>query len=51
MSTYILAYGKKHNYDFIFGSSGNGTLMFANETYNISDDIIKYINDKYKGVE
>lgn len=51
MSTYIMEYGKKNNYDFIYGSSGNGALMFADEKYNISDDIILFINSKYKGLE
>lgn len=51
MSTYIMEYGKKNGYDFIYGSSGNGALMFANEQYNISDDIILFINSKYKGLE
>lgn len=51
MSAYIMEYGKGKNYDFIYGSSGNGVLMFANEQYNISDDIILFINDKYNGIK
>lgn len=51
MSTYIMEYGKKNNFDFIYGSSGNGTLMYANNKYDISEQVIQYINDKYKGLE
>jgi outer membrane protein len=51
MSQYVMDYGKKNKYDLIFGTDGNGTLMFANEKYNISEDVTNYINDKYKGIE
>jgi outer membrane protein len=51
MSQYIMDYGKKNNCDLILGADGNGTLMYANEKMNISEEIIGYINDKYKGIE
>jgi outer membrane protein len=37
MTEYIMDYGKKNNYDFIYGADGNGSLMYS--------------NDKYKGAE
>lgn len=51
MTQYVMEYGKKNNYDLIFGADGNGTLMHANDNYNISEEVISYINNKYKGVE
>ena len=51
MTQYVLDYGKKNRYDLIFGSDSNGSLMYANEKYNISEEIITYINNRYKGVE
>jgi len=51
MSQYIMDYGKKKGYDLILGTEGNGTLMFANEKYNISTEVTEFINDKYKGIE
>ena len=51
MSQYIMDFGKKNNYDLILGADGNGTLMYANEKMNISDEIIVFINNKYKGIE
>jgi len=51
MSQYILDYGKKNNYDIIMGSDGSGALMYAKDSYNISDVVTNYINDRYKGVE
>lgn len=51
MSQYMIDYGKENNYDLILGADGNGVLMYANEGMNISDDVSKYVNNKYKGVE
>lgn len=51
MSQYIMEYGKKNNYDFIYGTEGNGTLMYASDKFDISDDVAAFINNKYKGVE
>lgn len=51
MSQYIMDYGKKNNYDIILGTEGNGSLMYANEKYNISEEVKKFINDRYKGIE
>lgn len=49
MTQYIIEYGKSNNYEFIFGADGNGSLMYATENKNISEDIISFINSKYKG--
>jgi outer membrane protein len=51
MTQYVIEFGKKNNYDIILGADGNGTLMHAKENYNISDQVIEYINNKYKGAE
>jgi outer membrane protein len=51
MSQYILDFGKKNNYDVILGTEGNGSIMYANEKYDISEKVKKYINERYKGVE
>ncbi|MBL7845559.1 MAG: OmpH family outer membrane protein [Cyclobacteriaceae bacterium] len=46
----IAAYGKENNYDYILGATGNGSLMFANPEVNITNDIIRFCNDRYSGV-
>jgi outer membrane protein len=51
MNQYVIEFGKKNHYDLIFGADGNGSLMHANDAYNISDEVIIYINNKYKGIE
>lgn len=47
----VSAYGSEHGYDFIFGASGDGNLMYARTANDITDDVIRYINRKYEGNE
>ncbi|MCD6018567.1 MAG: OmpH family outer membrane protein [Bacteroidetes bacterium] len=51
MTQYIIEYGKKNNYDVIMGADGTGTLMYANSKLDKSEEIIVFINKKYKGIE
>lgn len=51
LNVYIKDYGKEHGYNFIFGATGNGTLMYAEESANISKDVVTYINEKYEGLK
>ena len=51
MTQYMQDYGKSHDYDLIHGADGNGAMMYANQEYNISDEVTQFINDKYKGIE
>lgn len=51
LTQYVIEYGKQNKYDFIHGTDGSGNLMYAKDMYNVSDEMISYINDKYRGVE
>lgn len=49
LNTYITEYGKEHGYRYIFGADGNGALMYASDSENITTEITAYVNSKYKG--
>jgi outer membrane protein len=49
LNEYILEYGKKNNYMYIYGASGNGNLMYASDKKDITNDVIKFVNKKYDG--
>lgn len=51
LTQYVIDFGKKNNYDIIFGADGNGNLMYSKDVYNISDEVIIFINNKYKGID
>ena len=47
----IAVFGKDEGYDFIFGASGNGGIMYANEANDITEQVVEFINTRYnKGV-
>lgn len=43
----VQEYGSEKGYDYIFGASGNGSLMYAKESHDITDDIVEFVNKKY----
>ncbi|MBC7865243.1 MAG: OmpH family outer membrane protein [Bacteroidia bacterium] len=50
MNQYLVDYGKENGFDFIFGANGNGGLMYANEqAFNVTPNVLTYINSKYAG--
>ena len=51
LNQYVKDYGKENKYDYIFGTDGNGSIMYANESKEITKELIEYINLKYKGVK
>lgn len=47
LNPYLVEYGKKHGYTYIFGANGTGTILYADESENITEDLIKYVNERY----
>jgi len=48
INQYVEQFGKENNYDFIFGAMGNGNLMYARGSKNITSEVIQFINDHYE---
>ena len=44
----LAAFGKDEGYDFIFGASGDGGLMYADEVNDITKNVVKYLNEQYE---
>lgn len=47
LNEYINEYGKKNKYTFVFGANGQGSLMFASDKKDITNEILEYINSRY----
>ena len=45
---FIKAYGKEKGYSYIYGTGDAASILYAEEKYDITKDIIKALNDKYK---
>lgn len=50
LNQYIEDYGKENKYVYILGYSGNGELLYADKQKNITEELVTYINKKYKGI-
>lgn len=48
---HLAGFGKENGYDFIFGASGDGSLMYADDARNITSEVIPYINARYESGE
>jgi len=49
LNQYIADYGKKMGYDMLWGANSDGSIMYSKDVYNVSDDVIAYINSRYQG--
>jgi len=47
LNPYIVDYGKEHGYRYIYGANGTGNVLYADEGENITEDMIKYVNQRY----
>ena len=41
-------YGKEKGYDYVFGTGEAANVLYAKDSYDITKEIIKLVNDKYK---
>ncbi len=48
---FIKEYGKEKEYAYIYGTGDAATVLYAQEKYDITKDIIKLLNDKYKATK
>jgi outer membrane protein len=49
LNQYLEDFTEEKGYDYIFGATGNGSLMGAKEEYDVTDEVLNYINNRYKG--
>jgi outer membrane protein len=54
VSTYrkvIKEYGKEKDYDYIYGTGDIASVLYAKDSYDITKEIIKLVNEKYKSAD
>ena len=47
----IKEYGKEKGYDYIYGTGDAQTILYAKDNYDITKEVIKLVNDKYKATD
>jgi outer membrane protein len=50
MSQYIKDFGMNNGYDYVFGATGNGSILYGNELNDVTEEVILYINKSYQGI-
>ena len=49
LNQYIQEYGEKKNYQYIYGASGEGNLMYARSSEDITEEVLQFVNQRYEG--
>lgn len=49
MRKHIKDYGKKNGFDFIYGTGEVASVLYAKDSYDITDKMIKDMNERYQG--
>jgi len=49
INQYVKDFGKENGYTYIFGADGTGALMYGEEAADITAEVAKYVNERYKG--
>lgn len=47
INDYVKEYGKKQGYKIIFGASGGGNIMYAEESTDLTEEVLKGLNAEY----
>jgi outer membrane protein len=47
----IKEYGKEKGFDYIYGTGEANSVLYAKDQYDITKEIIKMVNDKYKAAD
>ncbi|WP_348800151.1 OmpH family outer membrane protein [Flavobacterium adhaerens] len=45
---FIKDYGKEKGYDYIYGTGDAASVLYAKDSYDITKEVIKLLNEKYK---
>jgi outer membrane protein len=45
---FIKTYGKEKGYSYIYGTGDAASILYAEDKFDITKELIKALNDKYK---
>lgn len=49
INDYVKEYGKSHNYDIIFGATGSGTILYAKDAADLTEEVLEGLNKEFEG--
>lgn len=49
LNQYIQEYGEQNGYDYIYGVTGDGNLMYAKKGNDVTTEVLEFVNSRYNG--
>lgn len=49
LNSYAVDFGKQEGYEIILGTTGNGNIMYAKDSLDITTKFLEFVNKKYEG--
>ncbi len=49
INDFVKEYGKEKGYKVIFGATGNGTIMYGEESSDLTDQVLEELNAEFEG--
>lgn len=49
INDYVKEYGKNNGYRIIFGASGSGNIMYADDATDLTEDVLEGLNKEFSG--
>jgi outer membrane protein len=49
INEFIVEYSKDHGYDYVFGTTSDGSLFYSKEKNDITEEVLEALNKKYRG--
>ncbi|WP_025743493.1 OmpH family outer membrane protein [Aquimarina pacifica] len=49
INDFVKEYGKKKGYKVIFGATGSGTIMYGEESSDLTDEVLEELNAEFEG--
>lgn len=49
LNGFVEEFGKNNGLDYVFGANGTGSIMYGDDTKNVTKEAIEYVNQKYVG--
>lgn len=50
LNAFIEKYAQQEGIRLVFGANGNGSLLYADKEFDITDQVINFANNQYKGM-
>ena len=48
---FIKDYGKRKGYDYVYGTGDAATILYAKDSYDITNEVLKELNETYKSTK